>query len=227
MSVAEPVWSHLRISAQSRIEWPGVCPCCLRTADSRLELSYTRLDGIRVIKAATKTWAIPYCQRCIGHAQLINAADELTSEITKLRHEAREQQGLAESLLKKAVLSIAVAAGIVILAMIGFAQSPDGKYHGASYAIILLIGAGVSAYFLVMRNDISIKAANLLRDARRAESDKYDLAQQAQDGCIPSCSCIGAAAVYSGWDHSVQSFAFASAEYAKRVQAANRGKVIS
>src|SRR5262245_57785136 len=57
----------LRISAASRIDWPQCCPCCLGPAAASMELVSTRVEGVRVIRTNSKSWVVPYCNRCLAH----------------------------------------------------------------------------------------------------------------------------------------------------------------
>jgi hypothetical protein len=59
---------RVQISARM-VQWPDVCACCCRAADTRVEVSSTRTTGKRVIHSTTKAWSVPYCNLCLEHIQ--------------------------------------------------------------------------------------------------------------------------------------------------------------
>src|SRR5262249_6419670 len=63
----------VQISARI-IHWPISCPCCGRPADTAVKISSTRTTGVEVIRTQTKSWDVPYCNRCLSH---VHAAKEL------------------------------------------------------------------------------------------------------------------------------------------------------
>src|SRR5579883_3455178 len=58
------------------IHWPDLCACCSGPPDTHVNISYTRRTGVRVIRTQTKSWAVPYCRRCLSHIELAEELEE-------------------------------------------------------------------------------------------------------------------------------------------------------
>lgn len=69
------------------LHWPTCCVCCCGTADTTLPVSAERESGVKVIRTQSKTWAIPYCTRCLAHMKG-------PAEVQRLRRE-RERARLS------------------------------------------------------------------------------------------------------------------------------------
>lgn len=59
---------QIEISA-AKISFPGACACCGGPGETELSVSATRSRGKRVVHTTSKTWAFPYCRRCVEHVE--------------------------------------------------------------------------------------------------------------------------------------------------------------
>lgn len=56
------------VSVSARlIKWPERCACCMRPADTVVEVQASREKGPRV---EFRTWEVPYCEECVQHAEM-------------------------------------------------------------------------------------------------------------------------------------------------------------
>ncbi|HEY1188815.1 MAG TPA: hypothetical protein VGE74_14265, partial [Gemmata sp.] len=57
-----------RVALSARIiRWPDYCACCCGPADTSVEITFTRVSGVKVVRTQTKGWRVPYCTRCLDH----------------------------------------------------------------------------------------------------------------------------------------------------------------
>ncbi len=66
------------ISLSARIlNWPKLCACCGKRPDTKLNASFTRVKGKRVIRTDTHSWEVPYCSKCVDHVSKANSANTI------------------------------------------------------------------------------------------------------------------------------------------------------
>src|SRR5262249_29993964 len=163
----------------------------------------TRTTGVEVIRTQTKSWDVPYCNRCLSH---VHAAKELEMFSWVVIH------------LSLVISLVGTALSLLVLGLI-FRKSVTLA------ALLSLLVIVVAVVLLVTtwrpcqrkyRRDLKARDAELARLEHRLESLLSDTCSEASR----------LAAEYDGWYGSVHTFYFSSADFAAAVERANPGKCL-
>lgn len=188
----------VQISARI-IRWPDICACCCRQADTSVQISSTRVTGKRVIHEQTKSWDVPYCQRCLDHVQ---AAKQLSQFSMFVMHWSVVLGSIGGFI---AFLALLVVAGETLI---------------PSAVILALTAVVVVASF-------SRCQRKYRRDKNEKEARRAELKRRLDSLLSPDCSQKGRfAAQYDGWYGTVHTFYFSNGTFADRLERANPGKCL-
>jgi hypothetical protein len=199
---------RVQISARL-IRWPSQCACCLRQANEQHNCSHTRVTGKRVIRHNTKSWAIPYCSKCLDHVHANGRAEGMSSA------------GATAALVGGILIGLAsIAFGLCCLGpSIVVPQRPhDPNVNKAGIVLASIVSTLVGIAAIV--GGIALNR-RLAAEYRR----KLKLARQkAKSLASTQCCTLAIAANYEGWHGTVHSFWFANSKFADAFISANSGK---
>jgi hypothetical protein len=192
----------LQISARV-IRWPGICACCAQPADAAIEVSSTRTTGKRVIHTQTKSWDVPYCNRCLSH---IRAAKDLRA-FSRIVINLSLVTGIAGTVLTLLILGLIPRESVILVAFLG-----------------LLMAAGMIGLLVLTWRSCQEKYR---RDLKASEAERARLQRRLESLLCSTCSEKSrVAARYDGWYGSVHTFYLSSANFAAALERANPGKCL-
>jgi hypothetical protein len=185
------------------IHWPGVCACCCHPANTSIEVSSTRTTGKRVIHTQTKSWEVPYCERCLDHIEAAKALRAFSTFVIHLSVVFGLVGGVLAFFVFLALcqrsVPMAVILGLVITGLTAAIVIPTFWWCHAKY-----------------QRDVKAKKAQ----RKRLEDQLNALLSQS------CCEEDELAAEYGGWHGSVHTFYFASKQFAGAFERANPGKCL-
>ncbi len=68
VTIPNPTPIAVQVSARI-LRFPPYCACCAEPTQGSYDFVATRVTGKRIIRTTSKSWAFPYCSRCVAHAQ--------------------------------------------------------------------------------------------------------------------------------------------------------------
>ncbi len=193
-----------RVDISARlIDWPRNCPCCLRPADTKIDVSATRITGVKVIRELTKTESVPYCRKCLSH---MNASARLVHFRWKVVHRPAVFALLA---------IVLVCTGVMLLSTM---PALYAVVFGTIWAALFCLGV----YVLFPWTIRSHRKALLNREQARMAIENA-ISENLCDGCVVEDVV---AIEYAGWSGSVHTFYFSNPSYAHQFREANARKIV-
>lgn len=186
------------------INWPPVCACCCRPADTSIEVESTRQTGVKVIRTEAKSWRVPYCRRCLDHIEVANELREFD-----------DRAGSTTGCL-----------GIVgfVVALIVFFLAYRHSLFLAILLTFLVVAVTVTAEVLLYPRF----QREYLEQLETKRQQKEEIEQRLAALQCGGCSCDDRlAASYRGWAGTVHTFHFVSQRFAGYFCHHNRGKIVS
>ncbi len=185
------------------ISWPAVCACCCRPRDTVIEVSSTRTTGKRVIHTETKSWNIPYCNKCLGH---ITAARNLQRFSMFVLH----------------ISALAILSGLLLAFLVYVLCAPGslGWAIGLSMLVAALTAAGVAWSFRWCHEKYA-------RDVEAKRVKREELQRVLDSLLCPACVTTDeVAARYDGWSGTIHTFYFTNFSFASLFRSSNPGKCL-
>lgn len=185
------------------ISWPKVCACCCRDSDTHIVVSHTRVTGERVIRSQTKSWEVPYCQKCLGH---INVSHELQRFSMDVPHFS-------------VIIGVSGAA-ISLLMLLVF------MYWSKLLAICLFVIAVVATIVLVIKTRPWCES-KYQEELQAKEHARQALVDRLESLRCPDCAQLDRfAAGYGGWYGTIHTFYFSNQNFVRLFKNANPGKCL-
>jgi len=192
---------RVQISARI-INWPRICACCCGSSDTYIQVTSSRVKGVRVVRTQTSSWDVPYCGNCVRHVDL---GERLREFSVSVFHEAWICGGV-----------IAVMAVVMVLALV-VGWTMFGIMALVLTLVTVLLMAGLFPTLQRRHDD----------EVGRLEAERQRLRDKLDATTAPHCVSIRHfAAGYEGWHGSVHTFVFANADFANAFVAANPGKCL-
>ncbi len=185
------------------LHWPQCCACCSGPSDTWVEVSYTRYSGVEVIRTQTKSWKVPYCNRCLAH---MKASKDLA------------RFGRFIPYLPALLIVAALAAAAAVLPFLIRLPAFVGVLLGSVWVAVVTLGV-VALY---------PPSARAYRGMlHRRERDRQLLEDRLERSLSEGCAEERKLAVeYAGWNGSIHRFYFSSRQFAREFRRANAGKVL-
>jgi hypothetical protein len=208
-------WFPIQVSARV-LQWPNQCACCGGPSNTHLAVTYTRAEGVKVIRTDTKTWETPYCQSCLDHMQAAEAACEA----------ARTASAIDTTAWDLIVVGIVVVLALALVAgaIPAFLLKDSAPTVGTVLGILLGLGTAVAVgwlWHLWRQRQIQSRLADIQKAQTESETAFSGYRALLRPGCCP----FGPAVAYDGWHGTLHSFRFYNHQYADSFAECNASKI--
>jgi hypothetical protein len=195
---------------------------------------------VRVINQETRKWSVPYCARCLKHADLAAALPELHHELQAEAHQ-KLQEGerharahLAAVTAKHLVPTLGPLVTAILIVLVLGAWF-DGLAALLGFVLFVVPGAFVSWRFTypafrrareLARNTADAIRASAAQRAAALKGEFRERLAQLRLAVTPTCGEPTLAVAYDGWQGTVHTFRFRSKAFADAFRQANAAKVV-
>jgi hypothetical protein len=202
-------WFEVRVAAPA-IDWPPCCACCGGTSAATLQLTSTRVTGVKVLRSETHGWPVPYCLPCLDHLETSRrVAAPAGAEGPALSRPGPRAIHLPIAGALAGLCVGCLGGGLMMAAADRGPQADD-----AGFAVTSALAAVAVAAFLGW-----LWKRHPHQGVRGEEETPPALSEK--------CPAAGPAVRCEGWEGPVHTFLFANHDYAVAFMRANQAKLLT